>query len=205
MTASPPSFPPNMHLACISSAINFLCVCNIHPHLCGARSRLARATLGCMLCWRWKIACTPAHQSPDFFPFLLFSAQFIIRELCQSPACGLCLYTRIQPQLHAAVHAHAVSELRKLLLLDLIHSIQVSRLGCESSPSKCQICLAGISHLGSSSIQLLPKLEAGKCTLLDGCGKCPLQCGGSASERGKLEMRGLGGMRWGAKKGLTAV
>lgn len=156
-----------MHLAHISSAINFLHVCDIHPHLCGARSRLARATLGRVLRWRWKITCTPAHQSQDFFPFLLFSAQFIIRESCQSPACGLCSYRRIQPLLRAAVHAPAVSALRKLLLLDLINSIQVSRLGCELSPSQCQICLARIARLGSSSsIQLLPKLEAEKRMLL---------------------------------------
>jgi len=182
MRASPPSFPPNMHLAHISDATNFLCVCNIQPHLHRAWSRLARATLGCMLGWRWKIACMPAHQSQDFFPFLLFSAQFIIRELCQSPACGPCSYTRIQPQLRAAIHAHAVRELRKLLLMDLINSVQVSHLGCELSLSQCQIRLARISYLGSNSIQLLPKLEAGKCTLL-GCGKRLLWCEGSASER----------------------
>lgn len=152
MRASRPNFPPNMHLAHISSAINFLRVRNIHSHLCRTRSRMARATLRCMLRWRWKIVCMPAHQSQDFLPFLLFFAQFIIRELRQSPACCLCSYTRIQPQLRVAVHAHTVSELRKLLLLDLINSIQVSHLGCELSPSQCQICLARISHLRSSSI-----------------------------------------------------
>ena len=202
MRASPPNFPPNMHLARISSAVNFLSICNICPHLRRARSRLARATLGCMLRWRWKIACTPAHQSQGFFPFLLFSAQFIIRELCQSPACGLCSYTRIQPQLRAAVHAHAVSELRKLLLLDLINSIQVSHLGCELSPSQCQICLARISHLRSSSIQPLPKLEAGKCMLLGRLQKMPAAVRRVClrEEGGTLEMRGLGGMSWEHKK-----
>lgn len=172
MKASPPDFPPNVHLARISRAIHFPRVCNIHPHLRGAWSRLARATLGCLLHRRSEIASMPAHQSQDFFPFLLFSAQFIIRELCQSPACGLCSYTRTQ--LRAAICAHAVRELRKFLLLDGINSIQVSCLGCELSPSWCQIALARMSQLRSGSIQLLAKPESGKC---------PLQWGGSGFER----------------------
>lgn len=166
VTASPPSFPPNMHLARIFQRNQFLHVCDIHPRLCGARSRLPRATLGRVLHWRWKITCTAAHQSEDFVPFLLSSAQFIIRELCQSPACGPCSCRRIQPPLRAAVRAPAASALRKLLLLDLKNSVQVSCLGCQLSPSQCQICLAGIARLGSSSIQLLPQLEAEKRTLL---------------------------------------
>lgn len=176
MRAGPPSFPPQ-HAPCTRLQHNQFSPRLQHPSSSVRSTEQAgEGHSGVRAALEMEDSMYARTSKSGFFiffsPFLLFSAQFIIRELCQSPACGLCSHTRVQPQLCAAVHAHAVSELRKLLLPGLINWVQVSRLGCELSPPQCQMCFAGISHLGSCSIQLLPKLKAGKCSA--GCGECPL-------------------------------
>lgn len=95
-----------------------------------------------------------------------------------------------QPYVH-----HTASELRKSLPLDLMNSIQVSHLGCELSPWQRQTRMARRSHRGSSSIQLLPKLEAGKCILLGRLRELPTVVRRVLPPRGGGQIGNLGARR----------
>lgn len=62
---------------------------------------------GCTLRWRWKIVHALLHiKVRSFFPYLLLSAQFIIKELCQAPEWVLCAFTTTT---HNCAHTAAVN------------------------------------------------------------------------------------------------
>lgn len=107
-------------------------------------------------------ACT---SKSGFFSLSCYSLHNLLSASCAHLlVCLVLAHTRSG----TAERSPSCQQAEKVTALDLINSIQVSHLGCELSPSRCQSCLASTSHLSSSSSssQLLPKLEAGKCSLL---------------------------------------